>query len=158
MLDAAHLTAEELIAVIADLTKTVKELKASIRELEDENCIMREENKCLRRKLYGPKSETSHLLGFEQLSFFDDLFNESEKEYEQEVLEEISYTKKKKKFRDQCKFKLENLKHVKVVYDIDEKDRICSRCGAEMHSVGEKSHIHVFLNISTLNLVHSQKQ
>ena len=34
--------------------------------------------------------------------------------------------------------KLENLKHVKELYDVDEEDRICDICHSSMHRVGEK--------------------
>ncbi len=50
-----------------------------------------------------------------------------------------SHTKRaKKKQKGALEIKLDNLKHIKEVYDIDEKDRICDICGTKMHRVGEE--------------------
>ena len=70
----------------------------------------------------------------EQLSLFD----EAEQECEPELLEEITYKRAKKKQKGTLEIKLDNLKHIKEVYDIDEKDRICDICGTKMHRVGEE--------------------
>ena len=117
----------ELEAAVASQKTTIKEMSADI-------ALLREECNYLKRKLFGSKSETSRSLGFEQLSFFD----EAEQECDKELVEEITYSRAKKRYKDERKIKLENLKHVKDIYDIDEKDRICYRCGRTMSRVGEE--------------------
>ena len=117
----------ELEAAVATQKTTIKEMSADI-------ALLREECNYLKRKLFGSKSETSRSLGFEQLSFFD----EAEQECDKELVEEITYSRAKKRYKDERKIKLENLKHVKDIYDIDEKDRICYRCGRTMSRVGEE--------------------
>lgn len=68
---------------------------------------MREENAYLKRKLFGTKSEKiAHSM--DQLSF-----DEAENECEPELLEDISYTRAKKKQKGKIDIKLDNLKHVK---------------------------------------------
>ncbi len=60
------------------------------------------------------------------------------KECEPELHEDISYTRAKKKQKGKIDIKLDNLKHVKKVYDIDEKDRVCDECGSKLSYVGEE--------------------
>ncbi|MFR6593710.1 IS66 family transposase [Catenibacterium sp.] len=50
----------------------------------------------------------------------------------------MTYKRAKKKQKGTLEIKLDNLKHIKEVYDIDEKDRICDICGTKMHRVGEE--------------------
>lgn len=119
---------------IKELNKKIDQLQVTVEDLKNENNLLVEENKYLKRKLFGSKSETAHSLGLEQLSLFD----EAEKECDQELLEDISYTRSKKRHKDERKLKLENLKHVKDVWDIDVEERICDRCGNKLHSVGEE--------------------
>lgn len=70
----------------------------------------------------------------DQLSLFD----ETENECEPELLEDISYTRAKKKQKGTLDIKLDNLKHVKKVYDIDVKERICDECGSKLSYAGEE--------------------
>ena len=110
---------EELKATIASLNCTIDSLKAENEYLKNNNELLREENAYLKRKLFGTKSEKiAHSM--DQLSLFD----EAENECEPELLEDISYTRAKKKQKGKIDIKLDNLKHVKKVYDIDEKDVI----------------------------------
>ena len=124
---------EELKSTIASLNSTIDSLKVENEYLKNNNEFLREENAYLKRKLFGTKSEKiTHSM--DQLSFF----NEAENECEPELLEDISYTRAKKKQKEKIDIKLDKLKHVKKVYDIDEKDRICDICGTKMHRVGEE--------------------
>ena len=124
---------EELKATIASLNCTIDSLKAENEYLKNNNELLREENAYLKRKLFGTKSEKiAHSM--DQLSFFD----EAENECEPELLEDISYTRAKKKQKGKIDIKLDNLKHVKKVYDIDEKDRVCDECGSKLSYVGEE--------------------
>lgn len=68
-------------------------LKKENESLKNENALLKEEVEYLKKKLFGTKSETSRSLGIEQLSLFD----EAERECEPELLEEISYKRRKKK-------------------------------------------------------------
>ena len=126
-------TIAELKAGIASLNALVESLKSDNEYLKNNNDLLREENAYLKRKLFGVKSEKMPC-SVEQLSLFD----EAEQECEPEPLEEITYKRAKKKQKGTLEIKLDNLKHVKEVYDIDEKDRICDICGTKMHRVGEE--------------------
>lgn len=120
-------------SVIASLNSTIENLKADNEYLKNNNELLREENAYLKRKLFGTKSEKiSH--SKDQLSLFD----EAENECEPELLEDISYTRAKKKQKGMLDIKLYKLKHVKKVYDIDEKERICDECGSKLSYVGEE--------------------
>lgn len=141
MADLNKLTAENMISVIAELTKTIEELKSTIdtlqvtvQSLKDDNALLLEENKYLKRKLFGSKSEKISHTDPQQLSLFDEAENECEKE----ILEEIRYTRNKGRSKGERQLKLENLKHVKELYDVEEKDRICDVCHSSMHRVGEE--------------------
>ena len=99
---------EELKATIASLNSTIDSLKAENEYLKNNNELLREENAYLKRKLFGTKSEKiAHSM--DQLSLFD----EAENECEPELLEDISYTRAKKKQKGEIDIKLDNLKHVK---------------------------------------------
>ena len=126
-------TIAELKASIASLNALVESLESDNEYLKNNNDLLREENAYLKRKLFGVKSEKMPC-SVEQLSLFD----EAEQECEPELLEEITYKRAKKKQKGTLEIKLDNLKHVKEVYDIDEKDRICDICGTKMHRVGEE--------------------
>ena len=126
-------TIVELKASIASLNALVESLKSDNEYLKNNNDLLREENAYLKRKLFGVKSEKMPC-SVEQLSLFD----EAEQECEPELLEEITYSRAKKKQKGALEIKLDNLKHIKEVYDIDEKDRICDICGTKMHRVGDE--------------------
>ena len=126
-------TIAELKASISSLNALVESLKSDNEYLKNNNDLLREENAYLKRKLFGVKSEKMPC-SVEQLSLFD----EAEQECEPKLLEEITYKRAKKKQKGTLEIKLDNLKHVKEVYDIDEKDRICDICGTKMHRVGEE--------------------
>lgn len=64
MVEFNDLTAENMISVIAELTKTIEDLKSTIdtlqgniQSLKEDNALLIEENKYLKRKLFGSKSE-----------------------------------------------------------------------------------------------------
>ena len=117
---------EELKATIASLNSTIDSLKAENEYLKNNNELLREENAYLKRKLFGTKSEKiTHSM--DQLSLFDEIENKCDPE----LLENISYTRTKKKQKGTLDIKLDNLKHIKKVYDIVEKDRVCDECGSK---------------------------
>lgn len=95
MADSAAVASENMISVIADLTKTIEELnttiaslQADIKSLKEDNALLLEENKYLKRKLFGSKSEKISA-DTQQLSLFDEAENECDKE----ISEEIRYTR-----------------------------------------------------------------
>lgn len=140
MADSAAVASENMISLIADLTKTIEELnttiaslQADIKSLKEDNALLLEENKYLKRKLFGSKSEKISA-DPQQLSLFDEAENECDKE----ISEEIRYTRNKGRSKGERQLKLENLKHVKELYDADEKERICDVCHSAMHRVGEE--------------------
>lgn len=95
---------EELKATIASLNSTIDSLKAENEYLKNNNELLREENAYLKRKLFGTKSEKiTHSM--DQLSLFD----EAENECEPELLEDISYTRAKKKQKEKIDIKLDKL-------------------------------------------------
>ena len=85
-------TIAELKASIASLNALVESLKSDNEYLKNNNDLLREENAYLKRKLFGVKSEKMPC-SVEQLSLFD----EAEQECEPELLEEITYSRAKKK-------------------------------------------------------------
>ena len=154
MADSTTGTVENLSLVISNLSQSIEELKATIASqdttiaslngtidslksdneyLKNNNDLLREENAYLKRKLFGTRSEKMSY-SQDQLSLFD----EAENECEPELLEDISYTRAKKKQKGTLDIKLANLKHVKKVYDIDAKERICDECGSQLSYAGEE--------------------
>lgn len=141
MVDSTTVTVENMASMMATLTKTIEELnttiaalQASVQDLKNDNALLLEENRYLKRKLFGTKSETSHSLGLNQLSLFD----EAEQTCDKKLLEEITYSRSKNRHKGERHLKLENLPHIDEVYTVDEKDRICHRCGSQMHKVGKE--------------------
>ena len=130
-------TVENMVSMITDLTKTIEELNATITALQtsiQDNALLLEENKYLKRKLFGSKSEKISSTDPQQLSLFD----EPENECKEELLEEITYSRNKKRFKGEKQLKLEDLEHIKELYDVEEKERICDVCHSKMHRVGEE--------------------
>lgn len=124
-------TVENMVSMMTDLTKTIEELNAtiaalqtSIQSLKEDNALLLEENKYLKRKLFGSKSEKISSTDPQQLSLFD----EPENECKEELLEEITYSRNKKRFKGEKQLKLEDLEHVKELYDVEEKERVCGVC------------------------------
>lgn len=137
MVDSAikemNLLISNLSKMIEESNNTIASLRAEMQSLKDDNALLLEENKYLKRKLFGSKSEKIAPVGQEQFSLFDEPETECE-----EVLENISYSRTKKRSKGEIKLKLENLKHVKELYDVDEKDRICDVCKSKMTRIGEE--------------------
>ena len=125
----------QLSAQLSEVMKLLQSIQEQNQELKNENALLREENEYLKRKLFGTKSETSHSLGFDQLSFFDEADTECDEEF---LTIESHKRMKKKKYKDQLKVKLENLPHEEVVLTLPEKDRECPKCGHGLSPVGKE--------------------
>lgn len=125
----------QLTAQLSDMMTLLKSIQEQNQELKNDNALLREENEYLKRKLFGTKSETSHSLGYDQLSFFD----EAENECDEEILNVEGHKRvKKKKHKDQLKIKLENLPHEEVLLTIPENQRDCPKCGHDLSPVGKE--------------------
>ena len=131
-----QLTAQlsDMMALLQSVQKEKEELRAMIEELKNDNALLKEENNYLKRKLFGTKSETSHSLGFDQLSFFD----EAEQECDEEVLNIEGHVRHKKKYKDQIKIKLSNLPQEDVLLTLPENEKECPRCGHQLKAVGKE--------------------
>ena len=131
-----NLTAQltEMNSLIKKLNEDMQILRDENTRLKNENALLKEENEYLKKKLFGTKSETSHSLGFGQLSFFD----EAETECEAELLEDISYKRRKKKHKDFLNIILEALPSEEVLLTLAEEERICPRCGHKLNRVGKE--------------------
>ena len=131
-----QLTAQlsDMMALLQSVQKEKEELKAMIEELKNDNALLKEENSYLKRKLFGTKSETSHSLGFDQLSFFD----EAEQECQEEILNVEGHVRHKKKYKDQIKLKLSNLPQEDVLLTLPADEKECPRCGQELKPVGKE--------------------
>lgn len=131
-----QLTAQlsDMMALLQSVQKEKEELKSMIEELKNDNALLKEENNYLKRKLFGTKSETSHSLGFDQLSLFD----EAEQECDDEVLSIEGHTRHKKKYKDQIKLKLSNLPQEDVLLTLPEGEKKCPRCGHQLEPVGKE--------------------
>ena len=131
-----NLTAQltEMNSLIKKLNEDMQILRDENTRLKNENALLKEENEYLKKKLFGTKSETSHSLGLGQLSFFD----EAETECEAELLEDISYKRRKKKHKDFLNIRLEALPSEEVLLTLPEEERICPRCGHKLNRVGKE--------------------
>ena len=83
----------QLTAQLSDMMTLLKSIQEQNQELKNDNALLREENEYLKRKLFGTKSETSHSLGYDQLSLFD----EAENECDEELLNVEGHKRVKKK-------------------------------------------------------------
>ena len=121
-----------------DINSLKQELALKNNEIEEiKNRLAFLENQIINknRKLFGKSSEQ---IDQNQLNFFNEAEKNSNSKISEPTVEEITYKRAKKKQKGTLEIKLDNLKHVKEVYDIDEKDRICDICGTKMHRVGEE--------------------
>jgi len=113
---------EELKKVIADIQ----------RRYEQENELLREENRLLYARLFGKKSEKG---GAESAGVPIPLFDMPEPDPEP-VVEEVEVEKHSRKKRGRKKLP-EQLPRVEVVHDITESDKLCG-CGASLCRIGEE--------------------
>ena len=120
-----NLTAQltEMNSLIKKLNEDMQILRDENTRLKNENALLKEENEYLKKKLFGTKSETSHSLGFGQLSFFD----EAETECEAELLEDMSYKRRKKKHKDFLNIRLEALPSEEVLLTLPRRRKDMSK-------------------------------
>ena len=128
----------------ADKEKTEKELKAQIDDLKLQLLIAKEKNEVLTKKLFGNSSEKAEALFNKKHEGEIDLFNEAELESsiaKGEVPPEdetICIERKKHNTKRNYKELLDKLPHKEVLYTLPEENKICDKCGSELHSIGKK--------------------
>ena len=142
---------EETKAREAEKDQTIESLKALDAEKDQTIANLKEQIEYLTKKLFGKKSEKS-----DDVPGQLDLFNEAEEEYTPSVPEQVELPEdedrresadsksRKKKQSNQEKYK--NCRQTKEYLDIDEDQRICPVCGAELKCIGEefvRQEIHV---------------
>ena len=142
---------EETKAREAEKDQTIESLKALDAEKDQTIANLKEQIEYLTKKLFGKKSEKS-----DDVPGQLDLFNEAEEEYTHSVPEQVELPEdedrresadsksRKKKQSNQEKYK--NCRQTKEYLDIDEDQRICPVCGAELKCIGEefvRQEIHV---------------
>jgi len=134
-------TVQELQALVVDLQKKYDEEYSLIEKKYSksaiENKLLREENRLLRLKLFGRKSEKYTLPDlFKQLSFFDNL----EEDYTSDLgdkEEKVDVTPHKRRKGGRRPLP-EELPREVVIHDIPESEKICG-CGCKMSRIGEET-------------------
>ena len=117
---------------LSDLAAMITKMQDQITDLQNDNALLREENEYLKRKLFGIRSERSNTPGIDQLSLFD----EAQQLCDQELLEEITYKRARKK-KEKLSLKLDDLKQVNIIMDIPDENKKCPKCGTELKKAGE---------------------
>ena len=127
----------EVAAYIRSLEETVLEQKMELVKLQS----LTEQLVNLRKKMYGQSSEKVQYVGGEQLSMYQDFFNEAETYSNASAPEPGKTTPVKAHERKSKRTKEEltaGLEHKKVLCELSPKERSCARCGTEMIKIGEK--------------------
>ena len=126
----------EVAAYIRSLEETVLEQKMELVKLQS----LTEQLVNLRKKMYGQSSEKIQYVSGEQLSMYQDFFNEAET-YSNASAPEPGKTTPVKAHERKSKRKEEltaGLEHKKVLCELSPEERSCARCGTEMIKIGEK--------------------
>lgn len=127
----------EVAAYIRSLEETVLEQKMELVKLQS----LTEQLVNLRKKMYGQSSEKIQYVSGEQLSMYQDFFNEAETYSNASAPEPGKTTPVKAHERKSKRTKEEltaGLEHKKVLCELSPKERSCARCGTEMIKIGEK--------------------
>lgn len=127
----------EVAAYIRSLEETVLEQKMELVKLQS----LTEQLVNLRKKMYGQSSEKVQYVSGEQLSMYQDFFNEAETYSNASAPEPGKTTPVKAHERKSKRTKEEltaGLEHKKVLCELSPEERSCARCGTEMIKIGEK--------------------
>ena len=110
-------------------------LAAENSELKSELENLRKQIACLKKAVYGPKSEkTEVILKDSQQMPLEGVFNEAEtEEHKEESVTVPEHKRKKKRSREEI---IGNLPTEEVVHYVE--DRSCDVCGSEMTAVGKE--------------------
>ena len=127
----------EVAAYIRSLEETVLEQKMELVKLQS----LTEQLVNLRKKMYGQSSEKVQYVSGEQLSMYQDFFNEAETYSNASAPEPGKTTPVKAHERKSKRTKEEltaGLERKKVFCELSPEERSCARCGTEMIKIGEK--------------------
>jgi len=108
---------------LAKLARENEELKAKLRWFE-------EQFRLAQRKRFAASSEQTHP---DQLLLFNEAEAEANPAKEEPTLENITYTRKKRK--GQRELKLEGLRTERVEYRLPEEEQACACCGGVLHEM-----------------------
>lgn len=110
-------------------------LAAENSELKSELENLRKQIACLKKAVYGPKSEkTEVILKDSHQMPLEGVFNEAEtEEHKEELVTVPEHKRKKKRSREEI---IGNLPTEEVVHYVE--DRSCDVCGSEMTAVGKE--------------------
>ena len=117
------------------LEQTVAQQSARIEELETLVRYYEEQFRLQKHRQYGSSSEKG--VPAEQLGLFDEAENTADQSLSEPTLEEISYTRRKKRVgkreEDISRLPLEIVRH-----SLSEEECICPECGNQMHEMGHE--------------------
>lgn len=149
---------------VVNTPKTIESDKEKILRLEAEvqrlNCLVKgyEEGARLQRaKKFGPSSEKAIP---DQLHFFDEAEMEADSEAIEPTVEEITYTreKKKKKAPHSLSQQLDGLPTEEIHYDLPDEEKVCPKCDHSLHQMSESVRTEVVFVPAVLKVVkHVQK-
>lgn len=119
-------TTESIVERIKFLERKVAEQAALIKYYEEQFML-------LQQKRFGRSSEKTSPRQME-LPFFDEAENEADERKPEPTLEQITYTRRKRKGKREED--LSGLPVEKIVHSVPEAERICPECGEVMHVMG----------------------
>lgn len=121
------------------MQSTEQAYRDHIKELENQVRLLKEQVDFLTRKLYGTKSEKTSALQIEgQMSLFDEIEQNADPGAAEPELVEIEKHLRRKKNAGRKESLAGDVPHSKILHVIDERDRICEKCGHAMVRVGEE--------------------
>lgn len=121
------------------MSSTEKEYKEHIKHLEQQILLLKEQVDFLTRKLYGTKSEKTSALQIEgQMSLFNEVESCADPNAQEPDLVEVEKHLRKKKYTGQREELVKSIPHSKVLHTIDDREKICEKCGGTMVRVGEE--------------------
>lgn len=121
---------------IALLAKENLQLKLRLESAEKKIDLLIEQNKLLRQRQFGKKTENSKQLELELVFDEDETLNQDEAETEEpKVTETVTYTRTKK--TTGRKIDTTNLPREQIIHDLSDADKCCGQCGKELVKFGE---------------------
>jgi transposase len=127
-----------MVVDVKSLPNDVDALKRLVSDVYSENRVLEEENRLLRQKLFGAKSEKLTEGERQQLYLFNEIeanASEEEKEQSEEEVVVPSHTRAKKRGR---KALPDHLPRVERLHDLPEDQKRCG-CGAVKQRIGEET-------------------
>ena len=134
---------KELRATIESLQATIDEQRKALAESKERERLAQEEIETMKKRLFGRTSEKHMVQSEGQLSFFNEIELEADKQTEEEFPcetepEIAGKEKKKRKSRTLRKEMFKGLKVEEEIIDLTEDEKICSECGSPMEVIGQR--------------------